>query len=141
MIQGTGMRWSITFAMILCVVLLTIACRPRSLTETPTTPGPVTPFPTLSAPATATPAERGKSPILWSAEFETGDFSQLLGDDGGAIVNTGTGVASITSDIVHSGRYAAKLTISGASGSKQAVRLFRWDEPHDNRGAYYSAWY
>ena len=52
--------------------------------------------------------------IIWQADFETGDLSQLR--DGGQITISGRGKANITEEVVHSGRYAAALTIFGANG-------------------------
>jgi Polysaccharide lyase len=79
--------------------------------------------------------------VMWSADHETGDFSQWEVDERGGIFNTGTGTASITTDVAHSGHHAAKLTITQADGMAQAVRIFRWGSSEADADAYYSAWY
>ncbi|HYN89451.1 MAG TPA: hypothetical protein VER55_13025, partial [Ardenticatenaceae bacterium] len=86
------------------------------------------------------PVRPDRETILWSADFETRDFAPWEAGGGGGIFNTGTGVASITSEVAHGGRHAAKLTISQASGTPQAVRIFRWAESERETEAYYSVW-
>jgi hypothetical protein len=85
------------------------------------------------------------STTLWSADHETGNFSQWTGlkKGEGGFYNTGTGVGTITSTVAHSGKYAVKLAISKADGKhgNQAVRLFRFKESRTYRKAYYSLWY
>jgi hypothetical protein len=77
--------------------------------------------------------------ILWSAGHEKGDMSEW--SNGGGIFNSGTGVASASTDFARSGAYSTKMTITNASGASQAVRLFRWAESRANPDAYYSTWY
>ncbi len=55
--------------------------------------------------------------------------------------NSGTGAVTVSTDVAHSGRYSAKLSISNASNQTQGARLFRWDESAAYPQAYYSAWY
>ena len=102
------------------------------------------------ASGTVAPDSPGGSPpppasdIIWSADTETGDISQWTeAQDGEAVFNTGTGELTVTSAITHSGQYALQLAITGAAGTTQAVRIFRWNDaagnplPHE---AYYSVW-
>ena len=79
--------------------------------------------------------------VLWSADQETGDLSQWYAGQQGGEFDTGTGTASITTDVAHSGQYAIQMTISDAHGQPQAARLFRWDRSADETERYYSAWY
>jgi hypothetical protein len=80
-------------------------------------------------------------PILWSADHETGNLSQWTWDQGEDIFITGTGEVTITQDVTHSGRHAAKLMVRTHDGNPAAVRLFRWKESCENPEAYYSIWY
>jgi Polysaccharide lyase len=77
--------------------------------------------------------------VLWSADHETGDLSQWYAEDGGGEFNSGAAVSSATTEVAHSGRYSARISIRtpGTSG----VRLFRWNESHITPEAYYSAWF
>ncbi len=101
-----------------------------------------------AAPQASTPDPSSTPPaanILWSADHETGDFSQWIipnRDDVG-FQNTGTGIGRITSEVSHSGHFAAELTISNATGAygNQAVRLFRVSESRQYQEAYYSVWF
>jgi hypothetical protein len=79
--------------------------------------------------------------VLWSAGHENGTLNEWWSQDGGGIFNTGTGAASVSTAVAHSGRYSARLDITGAANDTQAVRLFRWAESSDLREAYYSAWF
>ncbi|MBV9169808.1 MAG: heparin lyase I family protein [Chloroflexi bacterium] len=80
--------------------------------------------------------------VIWSADHETGDLSQWTADDHGGPFNTGTGTESASTDVAHTGRYSAVLTIRGAHGAAQAARIFRWDtEDEWGTDAYYSAWF
>jgi hypothetical protein len=58
---------------------------------------------------------------------------------GGGEFNSGNGDAVATGEQAHSGSQAAKLTITAPPES--GTRLFRWQEPRQNREAYYSAWF
>ncbi len=77
--------------------------------------------------------------LIWSADTETGDISQWNRDQfGESVFNTGTGTVAASDEVSHSGRFALKLTISGASGQTQAARILRWhDTPEEG---YYSVW-
>jgi hypothetical protein len=77
--------------------------------------------------------------VLWSADHETGDLSQWYADDGGGEFNSGAASSAASPDVAHSGRYSARVTI--VTPGQSAVRLFRWNESHDNPEAYYSAWF
>lgn len=120
-----------------------------------------TPIPTETpAPAeiplpteTPLPTDTSNPGILWSADHETGDFSQWEYNQGRAIFNSntppGTSDASITDEVAHSGNYALKLSLTGASdGQSQGTRVVRrWLDSSEDPPiplpdeAYYSAWY
>ena len=92
---------------------------------------------------------------FWSADHETGDLCQWHDGDAkyprGGIFNTGGTAAEAvaTTDVAHSGRYSAKMTIRGAVRKKLAVRLMRWGNKAWDKGdsedlpdeGYYSAWF
>jgi hypothetical protein len=82
------------------------------------------------------------SDVLWSATFEVGDFSEWLTAPGGAVTppSSSPNVAEISSDRVHRGGSAAKLTVDAAAGTgQQSVALsLKGALPAQ---AYYSAWY
>jgi hypothetical protein len=129
-----------------CLVLLAAFCEQRSVS----TAHPMADHETLGAiptetltailaetltatPATPTPmvtTPQSEGPILWSADFETGDFSQWEGPNGwdGGVFNSGTGIANVTTEIAHSGQESAKLTITTGDGQDHGTRLFRWKE-------------
>jgi Polysaccharide lyase len=88
----------------------------------------------VSSTSTAPPGT-----VLWSADHETGNFSQWYLDDGGGEFNSGAASSAVTDDVAHTGRYSARVTIRtpGTSGA----RLFRWNESHTNPEAYYGAWF
>ena len=104
---------------------------------------------------TSLPAAARES-VLWSADHEEGDLSDWTfpasKDAGGGILNTGDNdvSASCSEGFVHSGRYAAKASISKAvraQNGNKAVRMVRWtDRPWEQGGktfpveAYYSTW-
>lgn len=124
------------------------------------TPSP-TPFPTPSATPSPTPSPTPTSTIapvpapiaqpiassglIWSADTETGNLNQWTqGQYGEAVFNSGTGSVTVSHDVAHSGTSSLKMTISGANGSAQAARIFRWNDPNGNAlpdSAYYSVWY
>ena len=107
----------------------------REAVDTPT------PAPTPS-PATDTPAA---ADVIWSADTESGNLNQwTVGQYGEAVFNSGTGSVSVSHDVAHSGSSALKMTITGANGTTQAARIFRWNDPNGNAlpaSAYYSVWY
>jgi hypothetical protein len=79
--------------------------------------------------------------ILWSGNHESGTMSDWYENDCGGEFNSGNGVSSASSDVAHSGKYSAKMTID-ATGSDTGVRLFRWCESRASDPAlYYSTWY
>ena len=103
------------------------------------TPSP-TPAPTLnSSPPVSTAG------VIWSADSDTGNLDQwTAGQYGEAVFNSGTGSVTPTRDVAHSGSSALKLSITGANGTSQAARIFRWNDPQGNSlpaSAYYSVWY
>ncbi|MHB0871436.1 MAG: heparin lyase I family protein [Chloroflexota bacterium] len=87
------------------------------------------------------PAEAATSNILWSSGMEGGDLLEWSAGGGGGVFNSGTGMATASTDVAHSGSYSAKLSITGANGASQATRLHRWYESSNNPEAYYSGWY
>lgn len=99
----------------------------------------LSPIATLSGPGPAAAA----GDVLATVDHETGDLSQWSSEYCGGIYNTGSGVASASRAVAHSGNYSARLSISGADGStgNQAVRMFRWCEAQKYTEAYYSVWY
>jgi hypothetical protein len=117
---------------------------PPTATPLPPTATP-TPLPTATPqPPTATALPPPTAGVIWRADHETGDLSQWTENEDGAVWNSGTGVASITDRVAHSGRYAAQLSITGANqfgGEPHAVRIFRYKESQRGAPLYYSAWY
>lgn len=105
---------------------------------------PLEPEPGTTTPASSPTAEPAEEGVIWSADFETGDFSQWFrADEDVGFQNTGTGLGEITTEVAHSGHYAARLAISDADGAHdhQAVRLFRASESRRLPEAYYSVWF
>lgn len=81
------------------------------------------------------------SDVLWTAEFETGDFSEWLNVPGGSVTMApAPDTAEVSPERVRRGGFAAKLTIdAGAGAGQQTVFLSRkGDLP---TAGYYSAWY
>jgi hypothetical protein len=78
--------------------------------------------------------------VLWSSSHETGDLSDWLIDQSGAVYNTGGNDAkvSVVDEVAHSGKYAVKMEVWGIDKSLRACRIFRWAE-HLTEG-YYSCW-
>ena len=93
-------------------------------------------FAALALLMASAPAKAG---VIWQTGHETGDLSDWSRDGGGGIFNSGTGQVSVTTEAAHSGRYSAKMVVSGIDGGVQACRLFRWGE-HLSSG-YFSTWY
>ncbi len=77
--------------------------------------------------------------LLWSARHETGDLSEWAeaGKGGSEAQQPDTSLA-ISSDVVHTGRYAVKIT-NGAVSMYEAAHLWRQDAYPTS--AYYSAWF
>lgn len=96
---------------------------------------------TTSRPsAEASPIPKG---FYWSTGFETGDLGELQINDYGDFVRQGNGVLGLVSSPVHSGNYAAALTIDTSQYSPtgaHAAYLFFWKELPEE-AYYYSAWY
>jgi hypothetical protein len=81
------------------------------------------------------------SDVLWSARFETGDFSEWTATPGGtATAFPAPNMFEASTERVHHGSYAAKLTVApGTDGAQANVGLVRSGNlPVE---AYYSAWY
>lgn len=79
------------------------------------------------------------SVTLWSAEHETGDISEWMTDQSGAVFNTGSGSVVWTDEVARSGVGALELSVTGVDSSPQAARIFRWAE--NPVEATYGAWY
>ena len=83
--------------------------------------------------------------LLWSADFETGDTSQWYlpgpnaGDLGGGQFNSRLAESVATTEHVHSGNFALKMTITAPPES--GARMFRWLEPQVYTKLHYSAWF
>jgi hypothetical protein len=77
---------------------------------------------------------------LWFGDMEEGTLADWYssagpsGDPGGGEYNSGLGDTTVSAERVRSGKYAAKLTLSGSGGT----RLFRWGESRATRDATYS---
>jgi hypothetical protein len=81
------------------------------------------------------------SDVIWTGELETRDFSEWLSTPGGAVTTIpASATAEVSSDRVHRGTHAAKLTIDAPAGAgQQTIALSRkGDLPAEG---YYSAWY
>jgi hypothetical protein len=92
---------------------------------------------------TTTPAPSGGPTTLWRADNETGDFSQWTARAGGGVFISGSGVASISTNVAHSGSHAVQMSVVTDGVDSEAVRLFRWYEPGNPQypDLYYSVWY
>jgi hypothetical protein len=79
--------------------------------------------------------------LFWVSTFETGTFAEWSGEPGGsANADPAPNAIEVSSEHIHRGRLAAKLTISAPVNGVQANTLLRrrGDLP---QSAYYSAWY
>ena len=81
----------------------------------------------------------GRGPLVWSATHESNSLGEWYTRGGGGEFNSGEAAAAIASDVAHSGRYAASLTIRTPPDS--GTRLFRWRESTAYNEAYYGAWF
>jgi hypothetical protein len=89
------------------------------------------------------------SNVVWSTDFETGDFSAWSappGTGGSYIEGMGSGNATVTvtTEQAHSGRYSAKLASAPASQGLTAYALGGsglYKEGAFPEAAYYSVWY
>ena len=81
------------------------------------------------------------SDLLWTARFEGDSFVEWTSvEGGGTFVFPTTNLVEPTSDRVHDGKYAAKVTLTApADGSQATANLVRSGNLPDE--AYYSAWY
>jgi len=81
------------------------------------------------------------SDVLWTARFENGDLNEWTGVTGGGVAAfPAPNAVDVSTDPVHRGKYAARLTLQTASDGSQAnAGLSRTGFlPVE---AYYSAWY
>jgi hypothetical protein len=87
--------------------------------------------------------------VLWTGDMEEADMRDWYapqgsvcdcGNNGGGEFNNTLGKSSAATDVIHTGKYAAKLTIT-ANGIDTGVRLFRWVEAQQQSALYYSTWY
>jgi hypothetical protein len=84
--------------------------------------------------------------VLWRADMETGNLAQWSAGGAGGVFNTGTGSVQVRRAMAHTGRYALRLNVRDADGTRgvQAARIFRWRTENGQPlpdAAYYSAWY
>lgn len=81
------------------------------------------------------------SDVIWTAELETGDLSEWLDAPGGSVTAlSASAVAEVSSDRVHRGAHAARLTIDAPAGAgQQTISLSR--KGGLPTAGYYSAWY
>jgi hypothetical protein len=90
-------------------------------------------------PGTSATPVAGASDVLWSANHEAGNLNEWSSGGGGGLYNTGTQQSAVSTDQHHTGTKALKATIS-TSSTASGVRAFRWNEPRQNRDAFYSTW-
>jgi hypothetical protein len=78
--------------------------------------------------------------VVWSDGMEDGTLDGWGGAalDGGGEFNSGSGSSTASRDVVHSGAWAAKMTLPDGTGG---TRLFRWREPRQYRDLVFSAWF
>jgi hypothetical protein len=74
----------------------------------------------------------------WSADHETGNFDQWLGDGNGLRHVEGSGKLSLTSEHAHSGSFAFVATITANDGAEHQAVLGRDLQLSEGR---YGAWY
>lgn len=108
-------------------------------------PTSATPVIIPSEPPVQSSVEASPSPgeFYWSTGFETGDLSELRTNDFGDFVRQGNGAYGLVNAPVHTGNYAAALTIDTSQYSPtgaHAAYLFFWKELPEE-AYYYSAWY
>ena len=106
---------------------------------------------TASHPAANEERTAARSPmstsVLWSSDFETGDFSDWSKPKpaSGGIFNSGIAESVASQDFAHGGRWSVKATITTPHKPTSGTRIFRWRESQDARyfasGLYYSAWF
>ncbi len=97
----------------------------------------------LGSACSASAVKRMQSQILWYADPHADDLSSWETGEGGGVFESGTGTATVDSSIKHNGNPSIRLTITQADGKhgSQAIRLFRWNETHQQPQAYFSVWY
>jgi hypothetical protein len=84
-------------------------------------------------------AASGRGAVVWSASHEDGTLNDWYRADGGGEFDSGNANAVADTTHAHTGRWAAKLTITAPSES--GTRLFRWNESRRDDKATYCAWY
>ncbi len=88
----------------------------------------------------------GLGTVMWSASFETGDFSEYFGDNDDEVQQgcqiTVNGTMTVSAEQAHSGTHSAKISISSANGAGPYVYLYRncANSPNVMPDAYYGAW-
>ena len=109
---------------------------------TPPPPPPPPPAPDPTPPPPPPPPPAGS--VLWSADTETGNYSQWNGDQLGGEYDTGNGNTTVTTAHAHSGKYALALSVDAPVGSgNAATRNFRWGVQGTHSlpvDGYYSVW-
>jgi hypothetical protein len=94
----------------------------------------------------AQPAPASQGPILWQADFETGDLSQWdVGNRRDAMEEADSGRCSrpdsgVSTEQAHSGQYSMKMVIDAAR-TPSGCRQFRKAETASGLPLYYSAWF
>lgn len=118
--------------LVLGVALAAILLSGCQLWPTPTPPPP-TPTATATIPPSATIPPTATEPagrdVLWSVDFETGDFSELTarypggGLDMGVVWRSGDASATVTDTQAYSGRYSVLLASNGSNQSSAGIRV------------------
>lgn len=93
--------------------------------------------------AEASPGVDGRATVLWSASFETGDFSEWEADGQGGTYFSAGASPSPSTEQAHMGSGSAKLTSNPKNGIVEDVYLFRGapGSPPAEPEAYYGAWF
>lgn len=91
----------------------------------------------------ASMAVDGRASVIWSASFETGDFSEWEADSQGGSYFSQAGSVTPTTEQAHGGMRSATLTINPRNGIVEDVYLFRGTSrsPPAEPEAYYGAWF
>jgi hypothetical protein len=75
------------------------------------------------------------SPLVWDADFEEGDLSELTGE-----YNSGDAETVASQEQPHNGAWSAKQTVD-TSGGSAGTRLARLSEIRRRQGGIYGAWF
>ena len=94
--------------------------------------------------APASPPATPLAPLPWHGDMEEGSLADFFLPNpesvswhGGGEFNSGGGDSTASTDMAHTGRWAAKLVLSDGSGG---TRLFRWQELRFYRETTQSVW-